>query len=246
MDTGFAATLRALPGAMATKAGVVLLALGLTGAGAFGFGLAQVFFTPSREEPAGLPAARMELEVKRSASVARSPKDRSLSMLSRANSGELSPEGAQRRRFYQLDELAEDAYREGDYEKAQLLAQEFLDLALSYKSDWNYGNAVHNGHDLLGRIALKAGDRKKAAEELLLAGQSPGSPQLDTFGPKMNLARELLGKGERTAVQEYLRLCLRFWKNPCAASWLSELEQGGSPILVRSFCRQGSRRAPTP
>jgi hypothetical protein len=59
---------------------------------------------------------------------------------------------------------------------------------------------------------LRTGDTEGAKKFLLEAGRTPGSPQLDSFGPNMTLAKELLGKGERSAVLEYFGLCGKFWK----------------------------------
>ena len=52
----------------------------------------------------------------------------------------------------------------------------------------------------------------EAKRLLLEAGKSPGSPQLNSFGPNMLLAKELLAKGEQEAVIEYFDLCAKFWK----------------------------------
>ena len=43
------------------------------------------------------------------------------------------------------------------------------------------------------------------------AGRSPGSPQMDSFGPNMTLAHELLLAGRTDAVLEYFALCSNFW-----------------------------------
>ena len=66
--------------------------------------------------------------------------------------------------------------------------------AQKIKSDWNYGNALHKGNIVLGRIALERGDIAGAKEHLLAAGQTPGSPQVGSFGPNTTLAKELLEK----------------------------------------------------
>lgn len=78
--------------------------------------------------------------------------------------------------------------------------------------DWNFGNAVHKGNLTLGRVALRAGDIEAAKKFLLEAGRAPGSPQLNSFGPNMTLAKELLEKGEHDAVLEYFQLCAAFWE----------------------------------
>ena len=59
---------------------------------------------------------------------------------------------------------------------------------------------------------MKAGQIEKAKDHLIEAGKSPGSPQMDTFGPNMSLAKDLLEKGEKEIVIEYLTLCKSFWE----------------------------------
>jgi hypothetical protein len=77
-----------------------------------------------------------------------------------------------------------------------MYAKNLLIQAESMKDNWNYGNAVHTANLVLGRIALADGDVEEAKCLLLLAGQTPGSPQLNSFGPDMLFAEELLEKGE--------------------------------------------------
>ncbi|HEV3240561.1 MAG TPA: RNA polymerase subunit sigma-24, partial [Casimicrobiaceae bacterium] len=56
-------------------------------------------------------------------------------------------------------------------------------------------------------------DRMADAKQFLLkAGATRGSPQLDSFGPNMSLAKDLLEKGERDTVLQYFELCRKFWK----------------------------------
>jgi len=114
-------------------------------------------------------------------------------------------------RFYKIRSIMEIAFREGNFEEAKKLAIEYLEIAKSRKTDWNYGNAIHHANLILGRIALKEGSKEKAKEYLLKAGNTPGSPQLNSFGPNMTLAKELLEIGEDEIVIQYLELCQKFW-----------------------------------
>jgi hypothetical protein len=110
-------------------------------------------------------------------------------------------------RFLALTHAQIPAFECGKYDLALAYASEALQLAPQFKQDWNYGNAIHNGHVVLGRLALVHGDVESACKELLLAGKTPGSPQLDSFGPNMSLANELLGHGQRGVVIQYFDEC---------------------------------------
>jgi hypothetical protein len=105
----------------------------------------------------------------------------------------------------------------GEPELAGAYASEALHLATQFKHDWNYGNAIHNGHVVLGRVALSHGDVEGACKELLLAGKTPGSPQLDSFGPNMSLAKALLAHGQREVVIQYFDECQVFWRSDFGA-----------------------------
>ncbi|MGD0463357.1 MAG: RNA polymerase subunit sigma-24 [Tepidisphaeraceae bacterium] len=114
-------------------------------------------------------------------------------------------------RFYNLTPLPKAAFAAGDNAKATNYAIQLLVQARSFKGDWNYGNAVHTANLILGRVALASGDIDTAKARLLEAGKTPGSPQLDSFGPNMELARDLLQKRERDVVLQYFSLCAKFW-----------------------------------
>jgi tetratricopeptide (TPR) repeat protein len=134
-------------------------------------------------------------------------------------------------RFYELKDLAFSAFEAGEIAKAQQYASELLQAAPEFKHDWNYGNARHNGNIILGRIALRRDDIAGAKEHLLAAGQTPGSPQLNSFGPNMILAKELLEKNERDVVLAYLESCEKFWKMDRGKlqSWIAAIKGGGTP-----------------
>jgi len=105
-------------------------------------------------------------------------------------------------------------------ENVRALAQSQLDGAKITKH-WNYGNIRYRANELLGRVALGEGKREDARCYLRPAGRTPGSPQLNSFGPQLTLARELLEHGERAdcdAVVAFLDAVSRFWANLDRAS----------------------------
>jgi DNA-binding winged helix-turn-helix (wHTH) protein len=114
--------------------------------------------------------------------------------------------------FYNLVNLAKRAFTAGEMEKAQDYSRQLLQLAPEYKDDWNYGNAVFFGNLVLGRLEVRKSDLDRAGLYLLAAGNTPGSPQLDSFGPNMSLAKDLLEKGRSEVVLRFLVLCHKFWK----------------------------------
>jgi hypothetical protein len=65
---------------------------------------------------------------------------------------------------------------------------------------------------MLGRVAVVRGDLERAETELLAAARVPGSPQLASFGPNMQLVLELLQAGRKECVLEYFALCEKFWE----------------------------------
>lgn len=138
-------------------------------------------------------------------------------------------------RFYSLDEQITTAYKANDFGKVKELAKENLGLAAVYRCNWNFGNAIHDTNRVLGLVSLKSGDIDRAAGYLLKAGKSTGSPQLNSFGPELDLANELLQLGKVDAVKSYLKDIKSFWEmdNGQVDAWLTEIEKGGKPQLNR-------------
>jgi hypothetical protein len=136
-------------------------------------------------------------------------------------------------RMLGLRGTAEFALRLGELDRGAAYARDLLSLAERFRTDFYYGNAVHCGHLILGLVAHRRGDRVTAGQELLAAGRTPGSPQLNSFGPNMLLARELLRSGDREVVLQYFELCAKFWNRGAApkmlAEWTETVRNGAVP-----------------
>ena len=134
-------------------------------------------------------------------------------------------------RFYALNNAAKESFVIGKTNAAQKYAEELLKLLPSFKNNWNYGNAVQDANLVLGRIAVTNGHINKAKRFLIAAGRSPGSPQMDSFGPNMSLAKDLLEHGEKEAVLVYFVLCRKFWKMHFGKldKWSLTVKNGGIP-----------------
>jgi hypothetical protein len=129
--------------------------------------------------------------------------------------------------------LAVAAFHSGEFDRARQHANRALQMiAKSPPTMWT-GNVHYEAHTTLGRLALQSGDVRTAKKHLIEAAKTTGSPSLDTFGPDMTLARELLDAGERDAVIQYLELVERFWdgKGPLLKEWRQQIRLGERPYL---------------
>ena len=133
-------------------------------------------------------------------------------------------------KFYQMTKEAPVAFNAGEYDKAIEISQALLVEAENWKKDWNYGNALHAANLVLGRIALRKGEIDEAKKFLLDAGKTPGSPQLNSFGPDMLFAKEMLKRGQKEVVLEYFELCGVFWdKKAKLELWRTMVENDTVP-----------------
>ncbi|HSE77657.1 MAG TPA: hypothetical protein VLG66_06600 [Alphaproteobacteria bacterium] len=116
---------------------------------------------------------------------------------------------------------------------ADWIAREMLRLAEMHSHDALFGDAMHQAHIALGRIALSTGARDAAVRHLLDAGRAPGKSHLNSHGPSMRLARDLLLAGERAAVVEYLELCKPLWdegrREQVLDRWIATIRAGRMP-----------------
>lgn len=122
------------------------------------------------------------------------------------------------RYYHLLNPAARYALESGKLDTAEKYAGQLLESARKVKSkmngwDWNQGNAIHNGHIVLGLVALKRGEMVLAKHHLMESTKTSGSPQLGEYGTDFELARELLKKKKQQTVVEYLKACRSIWKS---------------------------------
>ncbi len=132
-----------------------------------------------------------------------------------------------------LPDMGKAAVEAGELDKAADYANQML--AYASKPAGNFysddGLSVYYGNFVLGMVAVKKDDIKSACEYLLKAGETKGSPTLVSFGPNLNLAKELLEHGERDTVAAFLKQCREFWtsgRDKCDI-WIKEIEEGKTP-----------------
>ncbi len=143
-----------------------------------------------------------------------------LDKLAAANSPEL--------RFYALGEAAKQSFAAGKVEDARKYAEELISLLPAHRQDREYGNAAHDAHLTLGRIAVREGRLDDAKRHLIESVRTPGARQMD-YGPNLSLAKDLLEKGERQVVLDYFALCKRFWNYSRLDDWSAQVKEGKIP-----------------
>ncbi len=143
--------------------------------------------------------------------------------------------------FSSLTALIEKSLDKKDCVSAKKYSLEAFEISEIVKDEWktggwNYGNAIFVGNMALGFCSFQENNLDQAKAHLKKASESPGSPQLDSFGlnqAEMRLATELLKKGEKQSVIDFLKDCQKFWKpeysNRYVNSWVKSIEANKIP-----------------
>jgi len=129
---------------------------------------------------------------------------------------------------------ANAALQAGEIERAREYAETALDILAQTAEGWGSrsrpnGRDLHVAHLVLGLVAVRQDQLEQAETHLLSSAPDGGGPILNTFGPNMLLARELVDRGRCDAVLDYFRRCGRFWDDPRLGTWAADVEQGRTP-----------------
>jgi len=122
-------------------------------------------------------------------------------------------------------EMADAAFRIGDFPAAVELAKIYLK-----SSDRLAGQRANT---ILGRIALRTGDLAAARQYLLDSANPAAARDIAFSGPALVLAKELIERGERETVLEYLEICLKMWPRGenVLRIWIADIKNGRTPNL---------------
>ena len=120
-------------------------------------------------------------------------------------------------------DMAEAEFKISNYKGAAFLAKIHLQSADR--------GAVQRANTLLGRVALRTDDTESAKQYLLDSSKPDAARYVGVSGPTMVLAKELLDKGERDAVVQYLENCLALWPRgeDVLTFWINEIRSGRTP-----------------
>lgn len=131
-----------------------------------------------------------------------------------------------------LKKLGKTALASGQTDRARTYARRYHKRALNRKNNsWKpHQDPLHFSYLLLGRVALKEGEVEQACTYLMKAADVSPSPSLQSFGPGMSLAYELLKNGENDTVIEYLDEVNTYWKeHDRIERWKEQIRRGEMP-----------------
>ena len=157
---------------------------------------------------------------------------------------EMAAAPAHERMILAMDQMLKASYR-GNLDATQVNAGNLLALASQNPQDSLYGEALFDANMLLGKIAMRRGDRKAAVRDLLKAADAPASEAVRRGDFIMNLPRALVDWGERRAVIEFFRRVAA--KSDRAAEfrrWAVELSKGINPDLTPTLGVAGCAHDP--
>ena len=132
-----------------------------------------------------------------------------------------------------LQGRAKAAFLAKRYELAAAHAEAMLDRSKRYGNS-NDGDLFHLGHTILGRIALKHGDVSQSKIHLIESAKGSRSTQFGSLTPGMELALDLLEKGEFDIVGEYFEMCSEFWHDEELEKWKILVKAGVIPEFLGS------------
>ncbi|HEX8369806.1 MAG TPA: hypothetical protein VF604_14765 [Pyrinomonadaceae bacterium] len=107
--------------------------------------------------------------------------------------------------FELLVKVAGAALDLNDLKKARAFAEFILNEIKNESDPWrDTEKAIYYGNTLLGRVALREGNTAKAGEHLLASLTFPEENDFEIKDPELDLAAELLARGEKQTVLNYL------------------------------------------
>ena len=120
-------------------------------------------------------------------------------------------------------DMAQAAFKVGDLSGAAELAKIYLQS--------KDRTAVQRANTILGRVALRSGDRSGAKKYLLDSSGPLAEKDVSVSGPTLVLAKELLEQGEREAVLQYLDNCMSLWPRgeSVLQLWIADIKNGKTP-----------------
>lgn len=138
-----------------------------------------------------------------------------------------------------LYRLALSTFESGDLETAKRHSEQLLNNfpplpeagGNEREQLWMAWDIYRSTHLLLGRIHLVMNDLDSAGLHLVQAGEAPTTPALESYGPDLSLARDLLTLGANGPVLKFLSALGTRWKagKSRTETWEMDIRRGVVP-----------------
>jgi len=133
--------------------------------------------------------------------------------------------------FEKVKYAAEVCYLSGNFTDSRKFTILLNENQKYFVASASKGGVLHDYHTLLGRHLLREGQLEEAKNQLLHSVESTPSAVMQSFGPNMSLAVDLLEQGEKEAVLAYLDAVSEFWEKETIAIWKSKIINNKLPSL---------------
>jgi len=133
---------------------------------------------------------------------------------------------------FEMDQAWSPSGRNPNLDLAAVKARELLDLAQRIPGAPQSGYAAFEADIMLGKVALRKGDRREAVRYLLAAADAPASEELRRSPMLMNLPRTLIDWGERDAAAQFLeRIAPKTLRAKELQDWAAQIRKGVNPDM---------------
>ena len=136
-----------------------------------------------------------------------------------------------------LTDLPTMAFDAGDMGKARAYAEQLLNELGTDRNNWRYGDAVHKGNLILGRIAVREGRLADAVTSLRASGETPGSGVSTRLGPTCRWPETCWStvKRKRCWGTSSCAVCSGRWAEAVSMPGPKRFRRAPSPISARTY-----------
>jgi hypothetical protein len=132
---------------------------------------------------------------------------------------------------FEMDQAWGPSFRTPNLDLSETKARELLELARKAPNEARSAFAIYEANIMLGKVALRRGNREESAKYLVAAADAPASDELrySQIIP-LNLPRTLIDWGEREAAAQYFeRMAPKTLRTEEFQKWAVEIRKGNNP-----------------
>jgi hypothetical protein len=133
---------------------------------------------------------------------------------------------------FEMEQAWGPTFKSPNLDLAAGKARELLDITRRIPNDLHRSYAVFQANIMLGKVALRKGDKRESARFLLAAAGVPESEELRRSPMLLNLPRTLIDWGERDAAAQFLeRIAPKTLRTKEFQDWAAQIRKGVNPDM---------------